>query len=480
MSEKSLSQNALFNVIYKCLNVFFPLVTMVYVSRVLLPESVGKVASAQNIISYFVIIASLGLPTYGVKKIAEFRDDREKCGKVFSELFTINSISTVLCSFFYIMMLFSFDFFHSKIAISFVVGLQLFANIINIDWLYQGYEEYRYIMFRSLIVKLLALASVFIFVHDSSDYIVYALITALSLVTNFVFNVGHMHKYVKISFKDLCIQRHVKPILTLLAASIAIEIYTLCSTTFLSIFKGDETVAFFTNSVKAVSITRTMIASVCAVFLPRLNYYIGQNRIEDFNNLATKGIRLLLSMSVPVAIILALMADDFVLLLFGSEYNASVLSMQILSISVITVAISNFMGYQILVSIGKERIVLYSTIIAAVINILLNILLIGPLGHNGAAIASVISEAAVSLYQLHYVSKCIPLKFSRDTTLSILLPAAFMFCIMILLKLLNMSTYIEVIVVSITGLLSYAIIGRLLNNEAVTIVLKKLYHKKSK
>ena len=478
MTEKSLSKNAFYNVVYKCLNVLFPLVSIMYVSRVLLPTGVGRVASAQNIIAYFVILASLGLPIYGVKKIAEFRDNKKECSKVFSELFIINAISTLLCSIFYVMMLFSVDFFCSKLAVSFVVGIQLFANIFNIDWLYQGFEEYRYIMFRSLFVKLVALASVFIFVHDTSDYIIYALITALSLVANFVFNISHMHKYVDITFRELCIQRHVRSILILLAASIAIEVYTLCATTFLSVFKGDEIVAYFSNSAKAVEITRTMIAAVCAVFLPRLNYYIGQRRIDDFNNLSIMGLRLLMSMSVPAAIILAVLAPNFVLVLFGSAYLPSVTSMQILSLSVITVAISNFMGYQILISLGKEKIVLYSTIIAALVNITLNLILIGPMGHNGAALASVTAEAAVSLYQLHYVSKYVPLKYSSNTVCSIAVPAVAMLGIMILLKMLNMNLYFEVIIITITGLLTYAFLGKLLHNEAVIIVSNKLSHSK--
>ncbi len=474
MADKSLSKNAIYSVVYKCLNVLFPLVTMMYVSRVLLPEGVGKVASAQNIVSYFVIVASLGLPTYGVKKIAELRDNREQCSKIFSELFTVNAISTVLCSAIYVAMVFSANFFHPKIAICLVVGIQLFANIINIDWLYQGFEEYRYIMLRSLFVKLLALVSVFAFVHKSSDYIIYALITALSLVANFVFNVVHMHKYVDITFKKLCLQRHVKPLLTLLSASIAIEIYTLCDTTFLTVSKGNEIVAYFTNSSKAIAITRTMIAAACAVFLPRLNYYIGQNRIEDFNKLAIKGLRLLLSISVPTTIILALLADDFVCILFGNEYSPSIISMQILSISVITVTISNFMGYQILVSLGKEKTVFISTIIAVIVNVILNILLIDSLCHVGAAIASVVAEAAVAFYQLYYVSKCIPLDGMDKLAKSVLIPSAAMFCAIVLLKSANMNTIMEVTIATVVGAICYFFTGKALHNDTVSLISNKI------
>lgn len=132
------------------------------------------------------------------------------------------------------------------------------------------------------------------------------------------------------------------------------------------------------------------------------------------------------------------------------------------------------MGYQILVSLGKEKIVLYSTIIAAIVNILLNMILIGPLSHIGAAIASVVSEAAVSLYQLHYVSKCIPLKGNTKTAQSIIIPSIAMLIVMIPFLFLHLDTYIELFIVSTLGLLTYIIVGIKLHNETVSIVLNKI------
>lgn len=129
------------------------------------------------------------------------------------------------------------DYFEDKLLISFIVGIQLFANIFNIDWFYQGIEEYRYIMFRSFIVKLLALASVFIFVHNANDFPIYALIVTLSLVSNYIFNVVNLHKYVDFQYNGLDVSRHLKPVFVLLATTIAIEIYTLADTTMLSLLR---------------------------------------------------------------------------------------------------------------------------------------------------------------------------------------------------------------------------------------------------
>lgn len=479
MSQKSLGKNAIFNVAYKCLNVVFPLITMIYVSRVLLPDGVGKVASAQNIIAYFVIIASLGLPAYGVKKIAECRDNREYCSKTFSELFVINVISTLLCSFIYIIMIFSVGFFYSKIVISMVVGIQLFANFINIDWLYQGFEEYKYIMMRSLTIKIISLIAVFAFIHTQDDYIIYALITTLSLVANFVFNAIHLPHFVSLCIQNLDIKRHIKPVLTLLAASIAIEIYTLADTTMLSVFKGDEIVGYYSNATKCVSIVRIMIAASCAVFLPRLNYYIGHNQLLEFNSLAKKGIKLLCAISIPAALGIAVLSDNFVYILFGDAYAQSVTSMQILSLSIITVAISNFTGYQILLSVGKEKILLYSTIIGALINILLNSVLILPYGHYGASIASVISEGTIALYQLYYVRKYISLNFiSFPKTLGkILMPSLAMLTAIVVVKFIFQNVFIEMVISVLIGGLSFMLVGYIFRNEFVMLIVNKLNNK---
>ena len=99
MKERtSLVKNSIYNVIYKLLNVFFPLISSTYVSHVLTATGVGKVTSAQNIAQYFVLIAALGIPNYGTREIARVLDKQDKTNKLFSELFFLNFISTMICS----------------------------------------------------------------------------------------------------------------------------------------------------------------------------------------------------------------------------------------------------------------------------------------------------------------------------------------------------------------------------------------------
>lgn len=471
---KSLGKNAFYNVVYKGLNVIFPLITMAYVSRVLLPIGVGKVASAQNIVTYFVLIASLGLPTYGVKIIAGFSDDRKKSSKAFSELFAINAISTIICSFIYVMMILSVEYFQTKIAISLVVGIQLFANIINIDWLYQGFEEYRYITIRSTIVKLLSLFAVFVFIKEESDYIVYAFITALSLVANFVLNVMKLKSFVSLMLKDLNLRQHLKPVFALLASTIAIEIYVLGGTTILSVLKSEEDVAFYTYASKAINVVRTFVVAICAVFLPRLNYYYSHEQFDKFNSLAKKGILIILNLCVPAAIGLYVLSEECVQILFGSDYLSVIPSMQIMSITLVTIALSNFTGYQILVTIGKERFVLYSTIIGAIINLMLNFVLVSRFGHFGAALSAVITEGVIAVYQFWYVRRFTPLRIGLSNVVRMIIPSISMLIPLIICKLYIDTMILRVILCIVLGGVIFAMVSYKMKNVIFMTILTKL------
>lgn len=475
MMGKSLEKNALFNVVYKCLNVIFPLVTVSYVSRVLGPEGIGKVSAAQNIVQYFVIIAALGLPTYGVKKIAECRDVKKQLSRVFTELFVVNLISTFLCSILYLILIIKAPYYADKIVLYLVVGIQLFSNVINIDWFYQGLEEYRYIMIRSLFVKAIGLACVFVFIRQKEDFILYAAINALSLVGNYVWNVLKLKHFTFLSFEHLDIKQHLRPIFILLAASIAIEIYTLLATTMLNFMKNDAIVGYYTNATKMVSVVRMLIASVCAVFLPRLNYYYYNGRVDDFSQIAIGGLRLIMQMAIPASFLLIILSQEVVLVLFGQSFVPSIMTMQILSLSIITVALSNFTGYQVLVTVGKEKTVLVSTIIGALVNVALNYFLILYYSHYGAAVASVITEIIIAIYQFYYVNKILRFSVKKDFIISFVVPLVCMVIIAIALKLVVSSApIIRLILIGSISIIVYSLIGYRMNNELIMRMLKFL------
>ncbi len=480
MSSKSIFSNSIFNVVYKTANVFFPLLMTSYVSRVLLANGVGKISSVENIVQYFLLLAVLGLPTYGTKRIAEVHNDKNKRSKVFIELFMVNGVSTLVCSACYYVIILTFPFFRDKLTLFAITGMLIPFNVINVDWFYQGMEEYRYIMARSVLIKVVALVAVMLYVKTESDYIAYAIILMLSKVLNYVYNIIHIRKYVTISFDNISIWKHFKPVFILLMATLAIEIYTLMGTTMISAFYGDTIVGYYSAATRGISFAKTIVVAICATFLPRLSYYYASNKIDSFRELVIKGLKIIISLATPAAVGLMLVADDAVFLLYGNDFAYSIVTMRILSVTVLLVALSSFIGYQVLVTVGKEKSMMLSTVVGACVNVTLNIILIPLLGHNGAAVSNLATEFVVTLIQFLVVSTVISLDISFKDLVSPIVCCAVMSisvlavksCVIPLIPRLTLSLCI--------GILTYLIGGYITKNIIVISVVSKLKNFKRK
>lgn len=109
--NNSLVKNSVYNIIYKIVAVLYPLITVTYVSHILMSERMGMVNYAQNIVSYFAIVAALGIPIYGIRETSIRRNSKNELSNNFWELFIINAVSTTVALFAYIVLIFSVDKF---------------------------------------------------------------------------------------------------------------------------------------------------------------------------------------------------------------------------------------------------------------------------------------------------------------------------------------------------------------------------------
>ena len=75
------------------MSVLFPLITFPYASRMLGAEGIGKVNYANSIISYFSLIAVLGISTYAIREGARLRNNKKEFNKFVKEMLRINIIT---------------------------------------------------------------------------------------------------------------------------------------------------------------------------------------------------------------------------------------------------------------------------------------------------------------------------------------------------------------------------------------------------
>lgn len=160
-----------------------------------------------------------------LEKFQKYEAIRIKKIQYFLNLFFINFISTIILSIAYVLFIIINTNAHENFILYIFTGFVLFFNIFNIDWLYQGEEEYGYITLRSFIVKIICLILLLGGVKTKDDYILYALITSLGTVCNYVFNIIHSRKFVKFEFKNLNLKQHMRPLIVLTAAVFLGSIY---------------------------------------------------------------------------------------------------------------------------------------------------------------------------------------------------------------------------------------------------------------
>lgn len=424
---KSMAKNAVFNVAYKALSVVFPLITISYASRILGPSGIGIVNSAQNLVTYFVMFASLGVPAYGVRTIAQNKNKPLLCNKVFTELFVINLVSTLICSVAYFVFVFLFCEYRPVLQLNILFGTLVLFNIFNLDWLYQAYEEYKYIAIRSFIIKLLSLILLVIIVRKPSDLFSYSIIVCFGTVGNYVFDMVKLKNYVKFDFKNINVYKHLKPIFVFFASVIAIELYSLVDVTMLTYMTTSEHVGYYANASKIVRCIAGTITAIGAVLMPRLSLYFSEKRNSEFKIAVSKTFKIILILTVPSCLGIILTAKKIVPIMFGEEFLPAINTLCVLSPLVIFIPLSGGVGAQILQTTNNEKLCFVSVCSGAIVNIILNAIFIPIIQENGAAAASVITEGVVTIMMLVFSKKIVKVDMNVRYIVSIILASFLMF-----------------------------------------------------
>lgn len=412
---KSIAGNAVFNMFYNALSVIFPLITVSYASRILGASGIGAVASAQNIVTYFTMLAALGIPSYGVRVIAQNKANADRCNKAFTELFLINLLSTILALAIYVVVIISIEKNLEYSELYWLFAVLIVMNIFNIEWLYQGFEEYRYIALRSFLVKSISTILLFILVKYRDDILKYVFVVCLGTVGNYGINAFQLRKKVRFNFQNIDLKCHIKAIITFFCSVIAIELYSLLDVTMLTYFTDSKNVGYYSNAVKIVKTASNTLTALGAVLLPRLSILFLENNKEEIKKIIKNFFDVIILIAIPFFTGLIFVAPHVVSIMFGKEFTPSVAVMQILSMLIVLMPLSGGVFGQILLTSGLEKEYLFSVSGGAVVNAVLNYILIIRFYQNGAALATILSELVVNIFMIIMSRKKIKMQyFSGD------------------------------------------------------------------
>lgn len=479
--NNNLKKNVVMGIINAIFNNLVPVVSFVYVARILSVDGLGINQFAHSLVNYFMLFAMLGIPLYATKRISKLRDDEQTFKKECSEIFWLNIISGIIVSVFYLAFVFMTDKTSLNWVICCIYGCMILGSVLSVEWYYQGTERFTYITIRNIIVKTITIICLFIFVRDSNDFIIYATIMTLSTVLYSLINVSKFVLEVKPSIKSITVWRHFKPVMMVFALQIVISVYVYLDNIMLGYMmgaEGDYMVGQYSVAVKIPRLIITLITTLNTILLPRLSYYYSKKDQVNVDNLLSKSFSIIFAASSAATVGLILTCDKIVPLLCGQQYSECVATVKLMSVTIFFVCLTNLIGIQIFYNINKTWKTILSCAVGGIIDFIINLILIPGYGYWGAAIGTVCAEMSVFIVQIILGRRDLTFKvFTRDFFVA-LASSVIMGVIVYLTSLvIDVSLLVDTLVLVAIGLVSFAGLLWILGHSYYKATIKQIVNK---
>ena len=472
----SIKKNFIYNTLYEVLAIVSPIITAPYVSRIFEADGVGIYSFTSAICSYFTMFAALGVKSYGQREVARCREDRKAASKLFWELELMCVSTTLLCC---IVWLFLILFSPSYSVYYSVLTITLVATAFDISWFWAGYEEYRFIVIRNSIIKIIGIVILFTCVHKKSDLLLYVLLIA---AIGFLGNLSmwtYLPKYLeRVSIKEISLKRHYKETFVYFIPTIATSVYTILDKAMIGwITKSDFENGYYEQATKILNICKALVFSIITVVSSRMSFLFAKGKNNEIKERLINTIDFVMLFALPIMFGLIGIANRFVPFFFGEGYDASILILIILAALLPIVGISNSLGSLYFTPSGQRARSNKAIVTGAVVNLVLNLILIPFYKSIGAAVASVIAELTITSMYLYMARDYFEAKQIVILSWKRVLAAVTMLVLVLLIGKWVESSIVCIILQAITGGITYGTILLCLKDkfviENVSKILKK-------
>ena len=404
-------KNYLYNLSYQILTIILPIITVPYVTRIFTSEALGNYVFYNSIVSYFSLFAMLGIGVYGTKQIAAASD----VSSTFWNIYAIQLIASILSIFVYIIVVFSIPQMEGIVPL--IVGITLFANMMDISWLFSGKEDFKKITIRNVVIRVIGVISIFTFVKSSDDLYLYVfLIVIFDFLGQFVMWVPAKKFIKRPSFNTRIMKKNLHPIVLLFLPQVAISLYVVLDRTLLGLLGSYSDVGIYEQGQKLVSILLKVVSSLGVVMLPRVANLLSERRDKEAQNMVKFSFILYNLIIFPMIFGLIAVNEVFVKLFLGQNFQDVKYVLYVIVFNIMFVGWTNILGYQVLVVRNKNKEFMLSTTIPAFVSVAVNIAVIPFFGYIGASITSVVVEILVFAIQWYYSRNIINknLLFNKD------------------------------------------------------------------
>lgn len=403
-------KNILYNLLYQILVLIVPLVTSPYISRTLGPEGLGTYSYVSSIAYYFFILVTLGLSNYGNRSIAKCGDDVQKRSETFCSIYAMQIICGAVVLVAYI--IYVLRFAEDEYKLYFLIyNLYIIGAIVDVNWFFWGLQEFQLTTKRNAAVKILTLISVFIFVRNEKALTGYVLIVAGSTFLSNMILWTRLPRYVsfcKPTWKNVI--AHFKPNFILFVPILAMSVYRVMDKIMIKELSGVVQNGYYENADRIITISLTAFSAVATVMMPAISNMVAAGDNEKIKRILRDMMQIIMCLSIAMAFGLAVVANRFAPLFFGSQFEETGYLLIGLAPTIILSGWKNVLRSQYLIPYERDRAYVVSLVAGAISNVVCNSIFIPQYGASGAVIGTLCAEFVGFVIQTYVAGKDVDIR----------------------------------------------------------------------
>ena len=358
----------------------FPLISMPYLARVIGAEGFGKIAFASAIVVWIQTISDWGFNLTATRDVAQNRDNKELVSIIFSNVLWARSILTLLSGIILLLVVLLVPYLRENADIIFVTFLLVPGYILFPEWFFQAIEKMKYTTFFNLFLKLVFTVAVFVFIHKREDYLIQPLLTTIGYL---LCGIGALYlifkKWGYTLYKPQWTEifETIRNSTDVFVNNLMPNLYNSFSVMLLGFFGGSTANGIYDGGNRFPSIFYQFQSVLSRVFYPFLS------RRPDKHSFYAK---LNIVSALVGSVILVLISPLIIKIMLGDEFEKSVVVMQILSFSVVFLAMGYTYGTNFLIINHKEKPLRNLTFISSIVGMCVSVPLVYYFSYIGAAV----------------------------------------------------------------------------------------------
>ncbi len=378
------------------------MMVIIVAARILGATNFGVLAFAAAFTQVFGILVQFGFRTLVTREVAR---DESQAPRMMGQIIILQSILAIVAFIGMTIALRLLSPGELKMQLTYIAGLSMIVESFRVHFnaYFRARQSVKYeaiVRFFFSFVRSILIVGVLFLGHGVLAYMAAGLLAGVASLTLCFSLVRSRVARPSFAFDPQAWIAILRSALPFAVSGGLVILYVRGATIMLSFIGGDEITGWYSAASRFFFLFAFVPSSMMVAVLPIMaQQSIQRDSTEALLRSYSRSFRFLFLIALPLALGMGLLAPSIIGLLYGEQFLEAVPAMQVLMLALV-VSFVNWGGTYTLVSLNRERTILGIAAVSLLVNVSVNLVLIPYLGHVGAAMTSVISEALVLVLQL--------------------------------------------------------------------------------